>query len=74
MLGHPLNFLAGYRGRFLQCDAYQSYNAMTEITRDEGPWQLVYCWTHVRRRFVKRLEREGSPIAEEMLLLIVTEN
>jgi hypothetical protein len=23
---HPLNFLAGYRGRFLQCDAYQSYN------------------------------------------------
>src|SRR5688572_32389579 len=23
---HPLKFLAGYRGRFLQCDAYQSYN------------------------------------------------
>jgi hypothetical protein len=27
---------------------------------------LVYCWTHVRRRFVKRFENEGSPIAEEM--------
>lgn len=40
---------------------------MTEITRNEGPWQLDYCWTHVRRRFVKRLERDGSPIAEEML-------
>ncbi len=64
---HPLNFLAGYRGRFLQCDAYQSYNAMTEIARDNGPWQLVYCWTHVRRRFVKRFESDGSPIAEEML-------
>jgi transposase len=64
---HPLKFLAGYRGRFLQCDAYQSYNALTEIPRDIGPWQLVYCWTHVRRRFVKRLENEGSPIAEEML-------
>lgn len=64
---HPLRFLAGYRGRFLQCDAYQSYNALTEITRDEGPWQLVYCWTHVRRRFVKRVESDGSPIAEEML-------
>jgi len=64
---HPLTFLAGYRGRFLQCDAYQSYNALTEITRDNGPWQLVYCWTHVRRRFVKRFENEGSPIAEEML-------
>jgi transposase len=64
---HPLKFLAGYRGRFLQCDAYQSYNALTEITRDNGPWRLVYCWTHVRRRFVKRLENEGSPIAGEMI-------
>jgi hypothetical protein len=64
---HPLKFLAGYRGRFLQCDAYQSYNALTEIPREEGPWQLVYCWTHVRRRFVKRVESDGSPIAEEML-------
>lgn len=44
---HPLNFLAGYQGRFLQCDAYQSYNALTEIARDNGPWQLVYCWTHL---------------------------
>jgi len=40
---------------------------MTEIVRDNGPWQLVYCWTHVRRRFVKRFESDGSPIAEEML-------
>jgi transposase len=64
---HPLKFLAGYRGRFLQCDAYQSYNAMTGMERNNGPWQLVYCWTHVRRRFVKRLQNEGSPIAEEML-------
>ena len=64
---HPLKFLGGYRGRFLQCDAYQSYNALTEITRENGPWQLVYCWTHVRRRFMKRFESDGSPIAEEML-------
>lgn len=40
---------------------------MTEIARDNGPWQLVYCWTHVRRRFVKRFESDHSPIAEEML-------
>jgi transposase len=64
---HPLKFLDGYRGRFLQCDAYQSYDALTEIAREGGPWQLVYCWTHVRRRFVKRFENERSPIAEEML-------
>jgi transposase len=42
---HPLKFLAGYRGRFLQCDAYQSYDALTRIARDAGPWQLAYCWT-----------------------------
>ncbi|WP_197054620.1 transposase [Paracoccus sp. PAMC 22219] len=42
-----------------QCDAYQSYNALTEVARDSGPWQLVYCWTHVRRRFVKRFEGDG---------------
>ena len=64
---HPLKFLGGYRGRFLQCDAYQSYNALTDIARDNGLWRLVYCWTHVRRRFVKRFESDGSPIAEEML-------
>ena len=37
------------------------------MARGSGPWQLVYCWTHVRRRFVKRFENEGSPIAEQML-------
>jgi transposase len=40
---HPLKFLGRYQGRFLQCDAYQSYNAMTGVERDNGPWQLVYC-------------------------------
>jgi len=64
---HPLRFLNGYQGRYLQCDAYQSYEALTRVERDRGPWRLVYCWTHVRRRFVKRFETEGAPIAEEML-------
>lgn len=31
------------------------------------PWRLIYCWPHARRRFVKRFENEGSPIAEAML-------
>lgn len=35
---HPLKLPAGYQGRFVQCDAYQSCNAMTEIARDNGPW------------------------------------
>jgi hypothetical protein len=38
---HPLKFLAGDRGRVLQCDAYQPYDALTEIARENGPWQLV---------------------------------
>ena len=40
---------------------------MTGMERDAGPWQRVCCQTHVRHRFVKRFENEGSPIAEEML-------
>lgn len=35
--------------------------------RDNGLWQLVYSWTHVRRRFVKRFESDGPPIADETL-------
>ncbi len=64
---HATTFLAGYRGRFLQCDGYDAYNKLTALDRPEGPWQLVHCWTHVRRRFVKRLESDGSPIADEAL-------
>ena len=64
---HALKFLDGYRGRFLQCDGYEVYDKLTGIDRTEGPWQIVHCWTHVRRRFVKRLQSDGSPIAEEAL-------
>jgi hypothetical protein len=64
---HPRKSLAGYRGRFRQGDACQSCDALTAIARDGGPWRPVYCWTHVRRRFVKRFENARSPIAEAML-------
>lgn len=64
---HPQHFLAGYRGRFLQCDGYEAYNTLTTVERPEGPWELVHCRTHVRRRFVKRMESDGSLIAEEVL-------
>ena len=64
---HALRFLEGYRGRFVQCDGYEAYDKLTRVDRPEGPWTLVHCWTHARRRFVKRLEKDGSPIAEEAL-------
>jgi transposase len=64
---HAVRLLDGYRGRFLQCDGYQAYDAVAAQARPEGPWELVHCWAHVRRRFVKRLETDASPIAEEAL-------
>lgn len=64
---HAVRFLDGYRGRFVQCDGYGAYDTLAALDRSEGPWSLVHCWTHVRRRFVKRLETDGSPIAEQAL-------
>ena len=64
---HALRFLEGYRGHFVQCDGYEAYDKLTKVDRPVGPWTLVHCWTHARRRFVKRLEKDGSPIAEEAL-------
>jgi transposase len=57
-------FLQGYRGRFLQCDGYEAYERLTGLPRAEGPWTLVHCWSHLRRRFVKLVRNQKSPIAE----------
>ncbi len=62
---HAETFLSGYGGRFLQCDGYEAYDRMTVVERAQGPWVLVHCWSHVRRRFVKLMRNQGSPIAEE---------
>lgn len=64
---HALRFLEGYCGQFVQCDGYEAYDKLTKVGRAEGPWTLVHCWPHARRRFVKRLEKDGSPTAEEAL-------
>ncbi|WP_247413218.1 transposase, partial [Bradyrhizobium sp. 23] len=57
-------FLDGFGGRFLQCDAYDGYDRLTEVVRPQGPWTLVHCWSHLRRRFVKLVRNSKSPIAE----------
>lgn len=62
---HAETFLSGYGGRFLQCDGYEAYDRMTGVERAQGPWLLVHCWSHVRRRFVKLMRNQASPIAEE---------
>ena len=57
-------FLTGFKGRLLQCDGYDGYELLTRIQRPEGPWMLVHCWSHLRRRFVKQVRNTKSPIAE----------
>lgn len=65
-------FLQGYHGRFLQCDGYEAYERLTGIQRAEGPWTLVHCWSHLRRRFVKLARNQKSPIAEAAVRQIAT--
>lgn len=51
----------------MQCDGYNGYDGyelLTRIQRDEGPWTLVHCLSHLRRRFVKLMRNAKSPIAE----------
>jgi len=57
-------FLYGFRGQFLQCDGYDGYERLPRIQRPQGPWTLVHCWSHLRRRFVKLVRNTKSPIAE----------
>lgn len=57
-------FLDDFTGRFLQCDAYDGYNRLIEVARPQGPWTLVHCWSHLRRRFVKLARNSKSLIAE----------
>src|SRR3546814_8533129 len=64
---HAETFLDGFRGRFLQCDGYDGYDRLTRVQRAEGPWTLVHCWSHLRRRFVKLVRNTKSPIAETAL-------
>ena len=57
---HGLRLLAGYRG-IIHCDGYQAYKTMTRETRaDALSGTLAFCWSHLRRQFVK-IEREASP-------------
>ena len=59
-------------GYFLQCDGYGGYDRLTAVEREQGPWTLVHCWSHLRRRFVKIMRGTASPIAEEALRQIGT--
>lgn len=69
---HAQRFLQGFGGQFLQVDAYDGYDRLTRLERSQGPWQLVYCWSHLRRRFVKQARNNKSPVAEAAVRQIAT--
>jgi hypothetical protein len=55
-----LRLLGGYRG-IIHCDGYEAYKTMTRATRaDALSGTLAFCWSHLRRQFVK-IEREAAP-------------
>lgn len=57
---HGLRLLEGYRG-IIHCDGYEAYKTMTRETRaDAMSGTLAFCWSRLRRQFVK-IEREASP-------------
>jgi hypothetical protein len=64
---HALQFLKGYRGSLVQCGVCEAYDKLTGVDCPERPWTLGHCWSHAHRRFVKQLEKDGSPIAEAAL-------
>src|ERR1700752_196841 len=61
---HAERFLHGFRGRFLPWDGYEGYDRLQRIEGPQGPWVLVHCWSHLRRRFVKLVRSTKSPTAE----------
>ncbi|MER9972222.1 IS66 family transposase, partial [Mesorhizobium sp. M0060] len=69
---HAERFLQGFGGQFLQVDAYEGYDRLTRLERPQGPWLLVHCWSHLRRRFVKLARNTKSPIAEAAVRQIAT--
>ena len=69
---HAERFLQGFGGEFLQVDAYEGYDRLTRLERLQGPWKLVHCWAHLRRRFVKLARNTKSPIAEAAVRQIAT--
>jgi transposase len=66
---HAVKLLDGFKG-ILQVDGYAGYAQLTKPTREGGPVTLVYCWSHLRRRFYEVYVGGHAPIATEALARI----
>ena len=57
----------GYTTGVLTVDGYAAYDVLADPKKTNDPWQLSFCWTHWRRKFVEFSRTTPSPICEEML-------
>lgn len=69
---HGLRLLDGFEG-VVHCDGYGAYKTMVDPKRADnlaGDVKLAFCWTHLRRQFVKIVRNAApapAPIATEAL-------
>jgi transposase len=62
---HANTLLGGYHG-ILQCDGYAAYTQFVGPQSNEQSITLVFCWSHICRRFYD-LAKTKAPIAMEAL-------
>jgi transposase len=66
---HAIKLLDGFSG-ILQVDGYAAYAQLANPTREGGAVTLVYCWSHLRRKFYEVYVGGNAPIATEALARI----
>ena len=55
----------------IQVDAYGGYTHLATPKRTGGqPLKLAFCWAHGRRKLIKAVPKNGSPIVDEALVRI----
>lgn len=57
----------GFKGGTLTVDGYAGYDALANPKRTNRPWDISYCWTHWRRRFVEFSRTKTSPLCQETI-------
>jgi len=59
--------LTGFSGGTLLVDGHGGYDQLADPKKTAKPWDIAYCWTHWRRRFVKFAKDTQSEICDEMV-------
>ncbi len=64
--------LTGFAGGTLLVDGHPGYDILADPKKTAKPWDIAYCWTHWRRRFVKFSQDTPSPICDEMIARVAS--